>query len=247
MWVFLNFSNWNCLGKLTASILFESRFFCFFFVIHLFSYFILLYVTRFPIPPPTPPPPPLSRRQPSQSSRNTLSSLPSFFCSFCIPHSDNNFVKHAKPPKSPARDRDSCAAPQPGRCTDLCDAAGTRCSPECTRTQKHPESEQKGAKKSQSDWINDVPCHCLKSLERSKKWELNVSVTSISGNLMDIQRNTLVNSNNHYESFMAFQGILRGLQVEVEGGKIFLLLQWPLLLLCACAVREERSVSTSTS
>lgn len=171
---------------------------------------------------------------------------PLFLLLLCIPHSDNNFVKHAKPPKSPARDRDSCAAPQPGRCkgrTDLCNAAGTRCSPECTRTQKHPESEQKGAKKSQSDWINDVLCHCLKSLEQSKKWELNVSVTSISGNLMDIQRNTLVNSNNHYGSFMAFQGILRGLQVEVEGGKKSFCCSSGLYCCCVRVQCERREVS----
>ena len=51
-------------------------------------------------------------------------SLPPVFVLY-IPHSHNNFVKHAKPLKSPARDLGSCAALEPGRCKgreDLCNS-----------------------------------------------------------------------------------------------------------------------------
>lgn len=58
---------------------------------------------------------------------------------------------------------------------------------------------------------------------------------------MDIQRNTLVNSNNHYGSFMAFQGILRGLQVEVEGEKNLSAAPVAfIVVVCVCSARREK-------
>lgn len=61
-----------------------------------------------------------------------------------IPHSNNNFVKHAKPLKSPARDLGSCVVLKPGRCKgreDLCDS-GPVLPRVRTHTQKKGEREK---------------------------------------------------------------------------------------------------------
>lgn len=70
--------------------------------------------------PPGPPPPTAFN---VLKKKNTVPSLPVFV--FYIPHSNNNFVKHAKLLKSPARDLGSCASLEPGRCKgreDLCNS-----------------------------------------------------------------------------------------------------------------------------
>lgn len=74
-----------------------------------------------------------------------------------IPRSKNNFVKHAKPLKSLARDWGSCAAPEPGRCKgreDLCNSGLV-----LPRVHTHTQNGQRAKKrnvKSNTDWINNI-------------------------------------------------------------------------------------------
>lgn len=69
-----------------------------------------------------------------------------------VPHSSDNFVKHAKPLKSPARDPGSCATPEPGRCKgreDLCDSG-------LVLPRAHAHKKRENKKKKCEVWINNI-------------------------------------------------------------------------------------------
>lgn len=86
----------------------------------------------------------VKRLKEGRMKKKKIRSPPSPFLALYIPRSNNNFVKHAKPPKSPARDRGSCAAPEPGRCkgrTELCNA-GTR-APQSAHAHTHTHKTQR--------------------------------------------------------------------------------------------------------
>lgn len=155
-----------------------------------------------------------------REGRKKIRSPPSPFLALYISRSNNNFVKHAKPPKSPARDRGSCAAPEPGRCkgrTELCNA-GTR-APQSAHAHAHTKKPQRKTRQgvvrgAQSRRLTELMTFVsLFKITRAKKNKTSGS----SGNLIvDVHGNALVNRNNDYKSFMASQAILRGLQVEAE-------------------------------
>lgn len=94
LFYFCIFSVLMC-ARLTASLIIDLKSFCF-----------------IGASPPASPPPPRVKCH-NDGGINTTPSL--FSCAF-VTQSNNNFVKHAKPLKSPARDLGSCAAPEPGRC-----------------------------------------------------------------------------------------------------------------------------------
>lgn len=84
-------------ARLTASLVIDLRSFCFI--------------------PASPPASPLHPRVKCHNEGKKIPPPPSVFWGGAfVSQSNNNFVKHAKPLKSPARDLGSCAAPEPGRC-----------------------------------------------------------------------------------------------------------------------------------
>lgn len=134
---FPQFIHWLC-ARLTASVLIDLRRF-------------LLYMSLTPCFSPAPCVTCLKEEK--------YGPLPPSFVLY-IPHSNNNFVKHAKPLKSLARDRGSCAALEPGRCKgreDLCNSGLVLPRVHThTKREKEKKRQEKRNVKSKTDWINNI-------------------------------------------------------------------------------------------
>lgn len=131
------------------------------------------FMTRTPCVSPRPPPRPSPRETPQRRKKRKIRSPPSPCLAIYILRSNNNFVKHAKPPKSPARDRGSCAAPQPGRCkgrTELCNAATRAPQSAHAHTKSQRKSRQGVGRGAQSRRLTELMTFVsLFKITRAKK------------------------------------------------------------------------------
>lgn len=112
---------------------------------------------------------------------------PSPFGALCPQHSRraaSNFVKHAKLLKSPARDLDSCAAPQPGRCKgreDLC-YSGLVLPRVHTHTKRRlwkKEERKKGGKKGACRNHREMLKSSREKMWLTKRFLLSVNITNV--------------------------------------------------------------------